>query len=258
MGFYLGALVVLKLMGGPDSAVAGLAPAMVSGGVRGSGLCLSCTWPQPWCMAGCWCGTHHLRVGPLVAGLYRPHVANLSWWTIGTRLFDVAISRIVLVPLWDAPVASSVVAFLVPAVGLWLLVRGAQRAATFDTAYALLIGGGMFMLPVVWVHYFVMLVAGRRPALSLPGSARLAFRADQRGDSVRQRLGRADQCLFLSRLPLRQGRLERGGPAHHRCRARSSLRSCQWPSPAPCCGKWFGWSLLRRQSADMWDYFRLL
>ena len=40
---------------------------------------------------------------------------------------------------------------------------GAERASTFDTAYALLMGGGMFVSPVVWVHYFVMLL----PAVGL-------------------------------------------------------------------------------------------
>ena len=161
-GLCLGGLVVLKLMGGP--------------------ILLWLAWQRRWRAVGwaaaVWVGVHataiglhgwpmvrdyYLRVGPLVSEHYRTHAANISWWTLGTRLFGEINVRLVSVPLWDEPRLARALGILIPVGALWLLLRAGRRTTRFDTAYALLMGGGLFVSPVAWVHYFVMLL----PALYL-------------------------------------------------------------------------------------------
>jgi hypothetical protein len=161
-GLYLGALVVLKLMGWP--------------------ILLWLAWQRRWravaAAAAFWLGAHglavslhgwvmvrdyYLKVGPLVGFLYRNHDANLSLWTVGQRLFGEMHWYFVSVPLWHAPKLASALAVLVPVGVLGWLVFCAARARQFDTSFALLMGGGLFLTPVTWEHYFVMAL----PALAL-------------------------------------------------------------------------------------------
>jgi hypothetical protein len=49
-----------------------------------------------------------------------------------------------------------VLTVLLPVLVLAGLVFVAQRARRFETGFALLMGGGLFLTPVAWVHYFVL------------------------------------------------------------------------------------------------------
>lgn len=169
-GLFLGSLVVLKMAGAP--------------------LLLWLAWQRRWRAVGAaaalWTGAHllamglhgwplvrdyYLKVGPQVSALYRPNFANLSLWTLGERLFGEMKWEFVSVPLWPAPGLAKVLTVLVPLAWLAWLLYAAQRAKSFDTGFALLMGGGLFLTPVAWVHYFVLAL----PALGLLFS-RLAAR----------------------------------------------------------------------------------
>ena len=105
---------------------------------------------------------YYLRVGPLVSEHYRNHSANLSWWTLGTRLFGEMNVRLVVSAVGRAKTGAGPGAPRPGGAGA-VLLRTARRTARFDTVYALLMGGGLFVSPVAWVHYFVLLL----PALCI-------------------------------------------------------------------------------------------
>lgn len=161
-GLWLGGLVVLKMAGAP--------------------ILLWLAWRRRWravaAAATLWTSAHllaialhgwplvrdyYLKVGPEVSALYRVNFANLSLWTLGQRLFGEMNWEFVSVPLWPAPLLVKVLTVLVPLAWLAWLLFAAERAPSFDTSFALLMGGGLFLTPVAWVHYFVMAL----PALGL-------------------------------------------------------------------------------------------
>jgi hypothetical protein len=154
-GALLGSLAVLKLMGGP--------------------VLLWLAWQRRWRAVGAaaavWLGAHALAVGvhgwalvhtyyftvgPQVSALYRTQEFNLSLWTLGQRLFGEMNWFVVTVPLWRAPFLAKLLGLLAPLGMLGWLMYAACRARRFETGFALLMGGGFLLMPVVWGHYLVM------------------------------------------------------------------------------------------------------
>jgi alpha-1,2-mannosyltransferase len=161
-GALLGSLAVLKLMGGP--------------------VLLWLVWQRRWRAVGAaavvWLGAHALAVGvhgwalvhtyyftvgPQVSAVYSDYGANLSPWTLGRRLFGVMRGSVATTPLWDAPTLAKLLALALPLGVLIGLLIAAKRARQFDTSFALLMGGGFLLMPIVWGHYLVMAL----PAMAL-------------------------------------------------------------------------------------------
>jgi hypothetical protein len=98
---------------------------------------------------------YYLRVGSLVAAMYRHWDTNLSSWTFGSRLFAGIRGNFFAPPLWASPGLARVMTFVIPAVvlliGLWM----ARRARSFDTAFGVLAGVGILTTPIVWTHTLV-------------------------------------------------------------------------------------------------------
>jgi uncharacterized membrane protein YhaH (DUF805 family) len=91
---------------------------------------------------------YYTVVGPQVAQEYRTTAANLSAWSLATRL-----------------VGLDTTAVMVPLVALAALVGLAWRARRWDTSLPALMAGGLFLSPIAWVHTFVMAL----PALAVLG-----------------------------------------------------------------------------------------
>lgn len=161
-GAFLGAAVVLKLMGWPLllwlawqrrwRAVVGAA--LVWLGAHGLAI-LAHGWPLV--------RDYYLRVGPQLGDYYRVYLTNLSLWTLGERLFGTRQVEIQLLPLWDAPGLVKVVTLLAPVLGLALLAWVVWRVKSFDTSFAFLMASGMHLNPITWSHYYLMVL----PALAI-------------------------------------------------------------------------------------------
>ena len=165
-GLLLGVLMTLKLAGWPIVLFLALRRrwrSVMAAGVCFTGLHLIAITVHGWVLVR----DYYLKVGPQLSAHYRPHDANFSLWTIGTRLFTESGLNFALTPLWQAPLLAKFVNVLLPVMlltlALWLAWRLDTQARTFDAAFALLLGAGCVLNPIAWTHY-LMLTA---PALAL-------------------------------------------------------------------------------------------
>ena len=99
---------------------------------------------------------YFMSVLPGMSSTYATEVTNLSWWTIGPRLFEGTSTPVGgVAPLVGWPPAAHVIGALVPAAALslaveWLPPR--QTALGVFTAVALLVN------PISWTYYLVLAV----------------------------------------------------------------------------------------------------
>ncbi len=165
-GLLLGVLMTLKLVGWPIVLFLLLRRrwhSVLAAGACFAGLHLLAITVHGWALVR----DYYLKVGPQLSAHYRPHDANFSAWTLGTRLFTESGLNFALTPLWHAPLLAKLINVLVPvlllALALWLAWRLETQARSFDAAFALLLGAGCVLNPIAWTHY-LMLAA---PALAL-------------------------------------------------------------------------------------------
>lgn len=165
-GLLLGVLMTLKLAGWPIVLFLALRRrwrGAVAAGACFAGLHLIAITVHGWALVR----DYYLKVGPQLSAHYRPHDANFSLWTIGTRFFTESGLNFALTPLWQAPLLAKLVNVLLPVLlltlVLWLAWRLDTQTRTFDAAFALLLGASCVLNPIAWTHY-LMLAA---PALAL-------------------------------------------------------------------------------------------
>lgn len=165
-GLLLGVLMTLKLTGWPIVLFLALRRRWRSAFAAGAcfaTLHLIAITVHGWVLVR----DYYLKVGPQLSAHYRPHDANFSLWTIGTRLFTESGLNFALTPLWQAPLLAKLVNVLLPiivlALALWFAWRLETQARSFDAAFALLLGASCVLNPIAWTHY-LMLAA---PALAL-------------------------------------------------------------------------------------------
>lgn len=98
---------------------------------------------------------YYLRVGPLVASIYRLHDANYSAWTLGWRLFAPFGRFFITPPLWESPSLARLFSYIAPLVILSVGLTLALRVRRFDAAFGLLIITSVLVNPVAWPHYLM-------------------------------------------------------------------------------------------------------
>ena len=139
-GACLGTMVLIKLVGVPVLlwlALKGRWRVVGSAAALVTGAHLMAIWIHGWSLVL----GYYTTIGPLVAQQYITRPTNLSVWSLGVRLFGT-----------EALATALTLALL--GVLVWL----AARARRWDTSLPFLFGGGLFLSPVAWVHYFVMAV----------------------------------------------------------------------------------------------------
>jgi hypothetical protein len=161
-GALLGSLLLLKFAGWPIVLW----------------LVLMRRWRAVWLAGVVWVVAHLLAIGlhgwgivfdyyfkvvPQVNAIYRARELNYSAWTIGQRLFTESGYYIVWSPLWNSQLLAKTVTILAPLTLLILALRTALRVKHFDTAFALLMGIGIVLNPIAWLHYLLLAL----PALVL-------------------------------------------------------------------------------------------
>jgi hypothetical protein len=154
-GALLGSLLLLKLAGWPIVLW----------------LALQRRWRTVWLAGLVWVAAHllaiglhglgmvldyYIKVGPHVNAIYRVRELNYSVWTIGQRLFTESGHYIVWSPLWNSQLLANTLTVLAPVVVLMLALRAALRVKHFDTAFAFLMGIGVVLNPIVWLHYLLL------------------------------------------------------------------------------------------------------
>ena len=101
---------------------------------------------------------YYLKVGPLVAAMYRAYDVNYSTWTIGQRFFAGFGNNFFAQPLWESELLARLFTVLAPlavlSAGLWR----ARKAKSFDTSFGILVGVGILVSPVVWTHYLTLAI----------------------------------------------------------------------------------------------------
>lgn len=165
-GLLLGLLMTLKLAGWPIVLFLALRRrwrGAFAAGACFAGLHLLAIVVHGWALVR----DYYLKVGPQLSAHYRPHDANFSVWTIGTRLFTESGFNFASTPFWTAPLLAKLLSILLPitllALALWLAWRLDVEAHNFDVAFAVMLAAGCVLNPIAWTHY-LMLTA---PALAL-------------------------------------------------------------------------------------------
>jgi hypothetical protein len=106
---------------------------------------------------------YYFKVGIQVNAIYCVRELNYSVWTIGQRLFTESGHYILWSPLWNSQLLAKILTVLAPVVVLIVALRAAMRVKHFDTAFALLMGIGVVLNPIAWLHYLLLAL----PALAL-------------------------------------------------------------------------------------------
>lgn len=114
------------------------------------------------------------RVLPMMSALYASEVTNLSWWTVGPRLFrGTEGAGVAAPPLVDWPFAATLVGLLLPVVVLgvaigWLVLARPQLRAALGVCTAI----ALIVTPISWAYYLgvaLLPVAAVARALSARG-----------------------------------------------------------------------------------------
>lgn len=124
---------------------------------------------------------YYLKIGPLLASIYRQHDSNFSVWTWGERLFAGGGENFWAPPLWSSAPLAQAFTFLAPIAVLSAALLLAFKARSFDTSFGLLVCAGILVSPIAWTHYLmlasipIVVVACRLWTIGLP--RRIAYPA---------------------------------------------------------------------------------
>lgn len=124
---------------------------------------------------------YYLKIGPLLASIYREHDSNFSVWTCGARLFAGGGENFWAPPLWPSASLAQAFTFFAPIAVLSAALLLAFKARSFDTSFGLLVCAGILVSPIAWTHYLMLasipmaIFARRLWAIGLP--RRMAYPA---------------------------------------------------------------------------------
>jgi hypothetical protein len=103
---------------------------------------------------------YYMKTGPLVASLYRAHIANFSLWSLGWKVFSGTEAKVLVgataPPLLNSPELAGYVACILPLALLILGLLWALRASDFDASYGMLVCVSLLIAPITWFHYTVL------------------------------------------------------------------------------------------------------
>jgi hypothetical protein len=103
---------------------------------------------------------YYMKTGPLVASLYRAHIANFSLWSLGWKVFSGTEAKVLVgataPPLLNFPELAGYVACILPLALLILGLLWALRASDFDASYGMLVCVSLLIAPITWFHYTVL------------------------------------------------------------------------------------------------------
>ena len=118
-------------------------------------------------VAGCVVGfetlvTYLTKVLPLVQGIYRAALGNMSLWSVGWRIFDGTRSQlssgIVAPPLVRSPVAAQVVSIALSSLLLLVAALAVRKQRSPDVSLGVMICVSILISPLSWPHYLVLAI----------------------------------------------------------------------------------------------------
>lgn len=93
---------------------------------------------------------------------YHSFAYNYSLWTIGWRFFSGTESNVLqginAPPLIESPTAAGITSIVLPLLYIIIGLSWALKAKETNTALAILVCVSVLVNPIVWVHYFVILL----------------------------------------------------------------------------------------------------
>lgn len=105
---------------------------------------------------------YYLEVSRIVSSLYRYQAYNFSMGAVGWRLFEGTSSPFIVTiaapPLVYAPSAARLLSYGLPLAVLLLSLWLTTRLHDFELSFAMMVCTSVLISPVVWSHYFVLLL----------------------------------------------------------------------------------------------------